>query len=102
MAYEKFRTLETEIIPILVDNLRNVQKMESKYAKGKFPILYDEKNLVAKKLNQEVKLLKLGRLPGMLIVDKQGIVQFAYYGENMHDIPKNQDILEILGTMQLK
>ena len=100
MAYEKFQALETEIIPILVDNLKNVQKLESKYAKGKFPILYDGKNRVAKKLNQEVKLLKLGRLPGMLIVDKQGIVQFAYYGDNMHDIPKNRDVLEILATIQ--
>nr|QEE16718.1 AhpC/TSA family protein [Candidatus Prometheoarchaeum syntrophicum] len=100
MAYERFQALKTEIIPILVDNLKNVQKMESKYAKGKFPILYDEKNFVAKKLHQEVKLLKLGRLPGMLIVDKQGLVQYAYYGDNMADIPKNRDVLEILATMQ--
>ena len=100
MAYEKFQSLETEIIPILVDNLINAQQMEQKYAKGKFPILYDQKNLVAKNLNQEVKWLKFGRLPGMLIVDKQGIVKYAYYGDNMHDIPKNREVLEILATMQ--
>jgi peroxiredoxin len=96
MKYEKFTELDTEIVPILVDKLGNAKEMELKYAKGAFPILYDEKNRVAKKLNQQVKLLKLGRLPGLLIVDKAGIVRYAYYSDNMHDIPKNADLLEIL------
>lgn len=96
IKYDYFTELDTEIVPILVDKLGNAKEMEMKYAKGKFPILYDEKNQVAKKLNQQVKILKLGRLPGLLIVDKSGIIRYAYYSDNMKDIPKNADILEIL------
>ncbi len=83
-----------------MDNEKNAQKMEQKYAKDKFPILYDEKNRIAKILHQEIKLLKLGRLPGLLMVDKQGLIQYAYYSDNMSDIPKNRDLLEILVSMQ--
>ncbi len=73
--------------------------MEMKYAKMKFPILYDEKNLVAPRLHQEFKLSKLGRLPGMLIVDKHGTIRYAYYSDSMSDIPKNQDVLEIVHSL---
>lgn len=97
--YEEFTALETEIIPILVDNLANAQTMEMKYAKMKFPILYDEKNSVAPRLHQEFKLSKLGRLPGMLIVDKHGTIRYAYYSDSMSDIPKNQDVLEIVHSL---
>ncbi len=83
-----------------MDNEKNAQKMEQKYAMGKFPILYDEKNRIAKKLRQGIKLLKLGRLPGLLLVDKQGLIQYAYYSDNMSDIPKNRDLLDLLATMQ--
>ena len=35
-------------------------------------------------------------MPGLLILDKQGIIQFAYYGDSMQDIPKNEKIFEVL------
>lgn len=69
--------------------------MEQKYART-YPIFYDETKKVTKSLKQETKISKLGRLPGMLIVDKKGIVQYAYYGDSMKDIPNNADILEVL------
>ncbi len=70
--------------------------MEEKYAKNKFPIFYDPKKKVLKLLNQEVVLLKLGRMPGLLIVDKEGIIRYAYYSNAMHDIPKNDILIEEL------
>jgi len=69
--------------------------LEEKYAR-KYPIYYDENEKVAKMLNQEVKLLKLGRMPAMLIVDKHGIIQYAYYGDSMKDIPENEAIIAII------
>lgn len=83
------------LYPILVDNENNAKKMEQKYAR-KYPIFYDESKEVAEMLKQEVRLIKLGRMPGLLIIDKQGIIQYAYYGKNMHDIPENEEILEVL------
>ena len=83
------------LYPILVDNENNAKKMEQKYAR-KYPVFYDESKKVAEMLKQEVRLIKLGRMPGLLVIDKQGIIQYAYYGKNMHDIPENEEILEVL------
>jgi peroxiredoxin len=82
----------------LVDNRDNAQKMEQKYAKGQFPIYYDEENEAARKLHQEIIWYRFGRMPGMLIVDKAGTIKYAYYGDSMSDIPKNQDVLEVIAS----
>ena len=92
---EKFEELDGYLYPILVDNENNAKKMEQKYAR-KYPVFYDESKKVAGMLKQEVRLIKLGRMPGLLVIDKQGIIQYAYYGKNMHDIPENEEILEVL------
>jgi peroxiredoxin len=47
-------------------------------------------------LKQEVKPLKLGRMPTLLIIDEQGIIRYAYYSDSMSDIPNNEEIFEVL------
>lgn len=93
--YETFRELNAELFPILVDDKDNAIKMENKYAR-KYPIYYDEEKTVANMLNQEVKLLKLGRLPALLILDPENVIRYAYYGDSMSDIPENEQLFEIL------
>ncbi len=93
---DKFEQLNTELYTITVDRFENARRLELKYAKGKFPIYFDKDHSVAKLLHQEVKFLKLGRLPAVLIVDKEGIIRWAYYGNSLRDIPKNETIFEIL------
>lgn len=87
--------------PILVDNEKNAKKMEQKYAK-KYAIFYDESKEVANLLKQEKRWIKLGRMPGLLVVDKKGIIQYAYYGKNMHDIPENNEVLQVLEKINKK
>ncbi len=74
--------------------------MEEKYAKGKIPIYYDEEKKIGKMLKQEWVITKLGRMPALLVVDKQGIIKYAYYSDSMSDIPKNQEILDFLQTIE--
>jgi peroxiredoxin len=87
--------LDAYLYPILADSEENAKKMEQKYAR-KYPVFYDESKEVVNMLNQEVKWLKGGRMPGLLIIDKQGIIRYAYYGESMSDIPENDVLLEVL------
>ena len=84
----------------MTDKAKNAKKMEEKYAKNKIPIYYDTEKKVGKLLKQEWAITKLGRMPAMLIVNKQGIVKWAYYSDSMSDIPKNQEILEFLETLK--
>jgi peroxiredoxin Q/BCP len=79
----------------LIDKEENAIKMEKEIAE-KYPIYYDEGEKVAKMLNQEVKLLKMGRMPALLILDKKNIIRYAYYSDSMKDIPKNDEIFEVI------
>jgi peroxiredoxin len=87
--------MDTYLYPILADTEENAKKLEEKYAR-KYPIFYDPSKKVPKMLNQEIKLLKFGRMPGLLILDKAGVIQYAYYGDNMSDIPENKILFEVL------
>lgn len=89
---------DAEILVIGPEGPRQFQKVwdEQQYP---FVGFSDYKHTVANLYGQEVKLLKLGRMPAMLIVDKQGIIQFAHFGDNMADIPRNEDVLELLAWL---
>ncbi len=58
--------------------------------------LPDPKHSVLKRYGQQVKLLKLGRMPAQVVVDKAGTARYAHYAHDMSDIPDNREILELL------
>jgi peroxiredoxin len=64
-----------------------------------FTGLPDPKGRVLKLFGQEVNLFKLGRMPAQVIVDKQGIVRYAHYGNSMQDIPANEELLGLLASI---
>jgi len=61
--------------------------------------LADPDHTVANLYRQEVNLLKLGRMPALLIVDKEGQVRFQRYGNAMQDIVPNEEVLKLLDKL---
>jgi len=55
--------------------------------------LADPEHESARHYDQEVNLLKLGRMPAQMIIDKNGIVRYVHYSNSMSDIPDNRGIL---------
>jgi peroxiredoxin len=55
--------------------------------------LPDPKHSVLKMYGQEIKLFKFGRMPALVIIDRQGMVRFCHYGQSMANIPPNEDVL---------
>jgi peroxiredoxin Q/BCP len=64
-----------------------------------FPGLADPQHTVADLYKQEVNMLKLGRMPALIVVDKNGKIRYEHYGESMSDIPLNQDVLALLDQL---
>jgi len=64
-----------------------------------FPGLPDPEHTVSKRYGQQVKLLKLGRLPAQLVIDKKGLIRFVHYGHSMSDIVENEEILTLLDQL---
>ena len=58
-----------------------------------FAGLSDPKHTVAEMYGQEIKLLKFGRMPALLIVDKAGNIRYMHYADSMSDIPPNAEVL---------
>lgn len=93
--YAAFTARDAEILAIGPDGSKAYKRYwESE--KLPFTGLPDPKHTVAKLYKQEVNLFKLGRMPALLVVDKQGIIRYQHYGDSMQDIPENKTILDLL------
>lgn len=97
--FEKFEDFNAILYAILPDDFESAKNFETNFAR-KFPIYYDAKKKVNKMLKQEVKPLKLGRMPALLIIDGQGIIRYAYYSDSMDDIPTNEELFEVLKKLK--
>nr|MDO8115782.1 hypothetical protein [Candidatus Sigynarchaeota archaeon] len=60
------------IFPILADNENGAKQLEASCDDCQIPIFFDEKKTVIAPLRQEVSLLKLGRMPAVIIADMNG------------------------------
>jgi len=58
--------------------------------------LPDPDHRVADLYGQQVKLLKFGRLPALMVIDKSGHIRYRHYGSSMKDIVANTKILALL------
>jgi len=38
----------------------------------------------------------MGRMPAMLIINKLGIIKYAYYSDSMDDLPENEELFMFL------
>ena len=65
-----------------------------------FTVLIDNKLEVYQQFDVQSKWFSLGQRPGLFIIDKAGVVQFAYIGAQQWEIPKNEVVLEKLKELQ--
>ena len=96
--YNKFTAQDTEIIVV---GPENGAAFSSYWKSHSLPFigLPDPKHTVLKLYGQEVNLFKFGRMPAQVTIDKQGMARFVHYGHDMTDIPANEEILDLLKTM---
>ena len=100
-SHDEFVKRDAEILVVGPDP-QFAFKMFWAKEKMPFPGLSDSNHEVADLYGQEVKLLKFGRMPALMIVDKKGRVRFAHYAENMRDYPELQEMLDVLDQLAHK
>ena len=44
-------------------------------------------------------MLKLGRMPAIFVIDREGIIRYGHYGDSMSDIPSNEEILGVIDRL---
>lgn len=83
---------------IIVVGSEQTETFQEYWKDEDFPFigLPDPDHVIQKLYGQEVKALKLGRLPAQVLVDKSGMIQYAHYGDSMADIPSNKEIMNLI------
>ena len=93
--YHRFAELDIEIIVIGPEDAQSFRKLWKK--KGlPFIGLPDPEHSVLDLYGQEVRLLKLGRMPAQMLIDRNGTLRYVHYGHSMADIPPNEDIFGMI------
>jgi len=59
----------------------------------------DHEHAIANLYGQKVNPLKLGRMPALIMIDRQGKIRYQHYGDSMSDIPSNEEILSLLDNL---
>ncbi len=99
--YAKFQARDTEILYIAPEDLEEVRDY---WKKERLPFvgLADPKHKVADRYGQRVRLLRLGRLPSQLIIDKAGTIRSRHDASSMSDIPGNRGVFTELQEIQVE
>ena len=96
--YLEFVAREAEIVVVGPEDERTFARYWEKEALP-YVGLPDPEHRVANLYGQQVKLLKLGRMPALLVIDKIGQIQYRHYANSMRDIPSNDQILALLDQL---
>jgi len=85
-------------VALLVIGPENAQKFSKYFTQNQlpFPGLPDPEHRILKLFGQEIKIFKLGRMPAQILIDKQGIARYVYFGNAMSDIPLSRELLDLL------
>jgi peroxiredoxin len=93
--YEQFVARDAKVVVIGPEDQKTFRDY---WQKENLPFvgLADPTHAVANHYGQEVSLLKLGRMPALMVIDKSGEVRFQHHAGAMFDIPPNRQVLAVL------
>lgn len=93
--FGKFTAHKATILVVVKDSAENVRAY---FDKEKLPFagLPDPEAQVARRYGQQWKLLKLGLIPALFVIDRSGTIVFDHYSSSMSDIPANTTVLKAL------
>jgi peroxiredoxin len=93
--YRQFVDRDTEIMAIGPESAKAFKEWWDEHQMP-FTGIADPKHVIADTYGQQVKLVKLGRMPASILVDKQGRIRYTHFGESMADIPRTEEMLSII------
>jgi len=99
--YAQFTARSAEILVVWPDDAEAVQDYCQK-EKLPFVNLVDPGHEVANRYGQQVNLLKLGRMPALVVLDRHGKVQYEHKANSMSDIPGSKTVLDVLDRLNIE
>jgi len=94
LDYGKFLVNEVEVIAI---GPEEEQVFRYHWKRGEYPFvgIADPDHKIADLYNQQVNILRMGRMPAQVIIDKNGYIRYKHHGDSMRDILDNKFVLNL-------
>lgn len=91
---QDYKEFKSKSVTIVVVAPHAAEKVAEYWKKEELPMIgvSDEDGKLGELYGQEWKLLKLGRMPALFVIDRKGTLAFSQYGKTMSDIPKNSEM----------
>jgi peroxiredoxin len=98
---QDFEEFEKRGTVILVVGPENAAAFAKYWREHDLPFtgLPDPGHAVLNQYGQQTILLKFGRMPAQLLVDKAGMARFVHFGQDMTDIPSNPEMLSLIDAI---
>ncbi len=87
-----FEEAGIKVVAICPEKMNGLEKFTAKQPLD-FVLVADPQHLVADRYQQQVKLLKLGRMPAQILIDQNDQRAFEHYASSMTNIIENNVIL---------
>ena len=92
--YREFIAAGVQILAVVHDSEETARDYVQRH-KIPFPCLVDAAHEVYDLYQVERKAISLGQRPGLFVIDRDGLVRFAYVGWQQWEIPRDGEILEL-------
>jgi peroxiredoxin Q/BCP len=96
--YPRFTAAGAEILAIAPHPLADVERYAAR-AGLPFPLLADPRRAVYRAYDVGRAVWSFGQRPGLYVIDRAGVVQYAVLGAQMWELPANDDVLAVLAAL---
>jgi peroxiredoxin Q/BCP len=96
--YEEFKERGAEVLAIAPDSLEHARRYFEMH-KIPFPCLADPERKVFRQYDVKSAMISLGQRPGLLIIDREGIVRYAHLGWQQWELLSVDETLEQLDEL---
>jgi peroxiredoxin Q/BCP len=96
--YGEFRGAGAEIVSLVRDTQQNAHDYFEKHHIP-FPCLVDITGNVYHQFEVKSNLLSFGQRPALFVIDREGIVRYAYLGSQQWEIPTNEEVLKVVRSL---
>lgn len=93
----KFNKANIQVVAICPEDTDKIEKFIAGQPLD-FTLIADPKHQLADQYNQQVKLLKLGRMPAQILIDQNRQKLLEHHAKNMADIVDNNTVIHALNT----
>ena len=97
-SIEEFERRDAQLLAIAPDSLENAREFFQRHDIP-FPCLPDPDRQVYRQYDVKSAMVSLGQRPGLFIVDREGVVRYAYLGWQQWEIPSLAETLRELDAL---